>query len=544
MPIDDPDAGLNERSDGLTRRRLIVLGAQGAAVLGGAGWLEACGGSSSSSSSTSSNAGKPVRGGTFTVGMITGGTAETLFPGNVGVNVDVLRTYQLFDRLFEMGPDIKTLVPGLALSAESDPKASVWTLHLRSGVSWHDGKPFTADDVVYTIKSWAAKTSFAGAIVGGVIDYPKVRKTGPTTVEVPMVNPTAQFPSLLTSQFLGMTQDGSKLGDFATKPVGTGPFKFVSFEPGKQSVFAANPDYFRSGTPYVAKLVVDSSFSDENARLNALLSGRTNVSPILPFVLAKSQSGAGQIQVLKSPSGQAYFITMNVRKAPFTDVRVRQAMKLLADRPAMIAGAFAGYGTVNNDLLGAGADYFDTSLTRAHDPEQAKSLLKAAGASGLSVTLQTSDVQPGYVESATLYAQQAKAGGVKVNVQQVSPSTYFTTAGGFLTRAFAQDNAFAQPSLTAAYGEFLSAKAPYNDTQWAVGNAAAQKLISLAGAATDPTAAAAAWMAVQEQQFNQGGVIGWGNAYYIDATANNVKGLQTTPSGYLNNFNFQGGWVA
>jgi peptide/nickel transport system substrate-binding protein len=545
MPTEKSDGRLNQDSSAITRRRLITLGAQGAVLLGGASLLDACGGSSSpASSTTTTSSGKPVHGGTFTVGMITGGTAETLYPGHLAVNVDVLRTYQLFDRLFEMGPDIKSLVPGLALSADSNASATVWTLHLRPGVTWHDGKPFTADDVVYTIKTWSASTNFAGAIVGGVIDYGKVRKLGLLTVEVPLLAATAQFPSLLTSQFLGMTQAGSKVSDFATAPIGTGPFKFVSFQPGTRSVFAANRDYFLNGLPYVDSLIVDSSFTDENARLNALLSGQTNVSPILPFVLARTQSSAGQITVLKSPSGQSYFITMNVRKAPFTDVRVRQAMKLLADRPAMIEGAFAGYGTVNNDLLGAGAAYYDASLQRAHDVEQAKSLLKAAGQSGLTVTLQTSDVQPGYVESATLYAQQAKAGGVQISVQQSSPSVYFSSAGGFLTRAFAQDNAFASPSLTFAYGEFLSAKAPYNDTQWAVDNPAAQKLITDAAAAVDPSKAQELWTAVQAQQFNEGGVIGWGNSYYIDATGTDVKGLVTTPSGYLNNFNFTGGWIA
>ena len=543
MPV-DTDTQI-DTPDGVTRRRLMKLGANGAFLVGGAGLLAACGGSSgSTSSSTSASGGAPKRGGTFTVGMITGGGTETLYPGHLAVNVDVLRSFQLFDRLFEMGPDIKTLVPGLALSAEPNQTASVWTLHLRSGVTWHDGKPFTADDVVYTIKTWSASTSFAGAIVGGVIDYPKVRKVGPLTVEIPMVNATAQFPSLLTSQFLGMTQNGSKVSEFATHPVGTGPFKFVSFEPGKQSVFSANKNYFRAGRPYVETIVVNSSFSDETSRLNALLSGRTNVSPIMPFLLAKAQAKAGQVTVLKSAAAaQAYFITMNIRRAPFTDVRVRTAMRLLADRPALIEGALDGYGSPGNDLLGVGAKYFADSLKRSQDVEQAKSLLKAAGRDGLTVTLQTSNVQPGYVESATLFAQQAHAGGVHISVQTMSPATYFTPAGGFLTRAFAQDNNFSSPSLTLAYGEFLSAKAPYNDTQWAVGDPAAQKLISEANAAIDPAKAAPAWMAVQNQQFNEGGVLNWGNAYYLDATANNVKGLITTPSGYLNNFNFQGGWL-
>ena len=149
-------------SQDITRRRLMAIGAQGALALGGAGLLTACGGSSSSSSATTSaSGGTPVRGGTFRVGMITAGSAETINPAHAVNNSDLLRIAQLYDNLFTVGPDVKTLVPALALSAEPNSKATVWTLKLRPNVKWHDGKPFTADDVVYTLRSWANPNSNA-----------------------------------------------------------------------------------------------------------------------------------------------------------------------------------------------------------------------------------------------------------------------------------------------------------------------------------------------------------------------------------------------
>ena len=137
------DGRQDARSQGteITRRRLMALGAQGALAVGGAGLLASCGGSSSSSSAaTSASGGKPVRGGTFRVGMITAGSAETINPVHTVNNPDILRIAQLYDNLFTVGPDV-TLVPALALSAEPNSDATVWTLKLRPNVKWHDGKP-------------------------------------------------------------------------------------------------------------------------------------------------------------------------------------------------------------------------------------------------------------------------------------------------------------------------------------------------------------------------------------------------------------------
>src|SRR5207248_2596383 len=112
-----------------------------------------------SATTSAGGGGKPVRGGTLRVGMITAGPAETINPAKTVNLSDLLRIAQLYDNLFTVGPDVKTLVPVLALSAEPNGNATVWTLKLRPNVKWHDGKPFTADDVVYTLRSWANPNS-------------------------------------------------------------------------------------------------------------------------------------------------------------------------------------------------------------------------------------------------------------------------------------------------------------------------------------------------------------------------------------------------
>jgi peptide/nickel transport system substrate-binding protein len=547
--------GDDRNAERLTRRRLLVVGSQGAAAFGGASFLAACGGakekaaqtSSSTSGSPAAGTDKPVKGGIFTIGMVTAGESETIDPAK-SVNLsDLLRLAQIYDQLFTVGPDVKTLVPRLGMSAEPNADATVWTIKLREGVKWHDGKPFTADDVVYTLNLWSDPTSNTHGQVAGLVDFKKVRARDPLTVEIPLRRPTGQFPSVLTFNHQVMLQKGATKEQINTKPVGTGPFKFESFTPGQQSVFVANPDYWESGKPYVEKVVVNSSFSDEKSRQNALQGGQINVAPFLPPLVAKQLASARGITLLKSHSVVQYWFLMRVDQGPFADVRVRQAMKLIADRQALIDGALAGYGTPANDLIGVGTEYYASDLPqREQDIEKAKSLLKAAGQENFSFTLPTADALPGFNPSATLFAQQAEKAGVKVKVQQVSPNTYYTPSGGFLKRPIGLDLGAPFQSLTEVYRTFFTSSAPFNETFWGKqeNGAAKLKLIDDAIAATDPEKANELWGEVQRQQYDEGGVLGWANADDLVAVGPGVKGITVAQEGYMNYFRLADGWIA
>jgi peptide/nickel transport system substrate-binding protein len=418
---------------------------------------------------------------------------------------------------------------------------------LRKGVVWHDGKPFTADDVLYTINSWANPASNAHGQVAGLIDFKNVRKRGPLTVEVPLLGRCGQFPSSLTENHSVVIQKGATKAQLNSKPVGTGPFKFVSFTPGQQSVFVANSHYWMAGRPYVGKLVVNSSFNDETSRMNALLSGAINISPYLPPLIAKQLKASHQATLLQSPSVVQYWFLLRVDKGPFADVRVRQALRLIADRPALIEGALAGYGTVANDLLGVDTAYYASDLPqRRQDIQQAKSLLKAAGKENFSFVMPTCNALPGFNPSATLFAEQAKAAGVKVQVQVVPANTYYSASGGFLTRPLGLDYGFPAQSLTQVYREFMTYSSPFNETHWGSqkNGAAAVKLINEAIAATDAAKAKDLWHSVQLQQYNEGGLIGWCNSDDLAAVSPNVRGVTLGREGYMNYFRLYGAWLA
>jgi peptide/nickel transport system substrate-binding protein len=553
---------------GITRRHALQAGA----AIAGAGLLAACGSSSSGSgsgSATSSTAAKallpgavselaggtPVRGGTITVGYITAGASENVWPGTASFPPDWARQYNMYNFLLYPGVNMSPLVPGLATSWETNSTATLWTFHLRPGVTWHDGSPFTAADAVYNFKLWTnPSANYAASFLTGIVDTAGVKAKDKLTVEVPLLRPIAQFPTILTWFNFGLVKNGTTAKQAAAHPIGTGPFKYVSFTPGQQSVFERNPDYWETGKPYVDKLVVASSFTDFTTLTNAFLGGSIDLYIAPPPTTAREQLAAKTMQVLlASIPSTTYMMGMRVDKGVFADNRVRQGFKLLVDRQAMLNGSLDGVGAIADDWIGVPTvPYYLTSAKPVYDPERAKSLFKAAGVSGNTYTWPTAPVAPGAVEMVTLLAEQAPAAGVNVHVQNVAVGPYFTAAGGAYTRPASIN--FWQPA-TSLMVDWLSAytpTCPYRDTWWchqAGGNgvpsgSSATKLINEAMAAVDPSKAADLWHECQQQQINYGGYIAWCNYPYADGAGLHVRGMKAGAGLDFNNMRFQDAWLA
>ncbi len=427
--------------------------------------------------------------------------------------------------------------------AHPNSDASVWTFRLRKGVVWHDGKPFTADDVVYTIqKAWSSPENFSSALVNEIVDFKGVRKRDELTVEVPLLLPIAEFPSITCIPNTWVVQDGTT--DF-NKPVGTGPFVYESFSPGSRSVFSANKDYWISGQPYVDELIVDSSFSEPSTTMNALLSGQIDIMPGPPAALAKANAEAGKINLgnIEGPGWGAPIA--RVDQPPFNDKRVVKAFKLMSDREIVVNSVFDGFGTPGNDCPGATLKYWASDFKPEHDPEKAKSLLKEAGQENLSLSLQTSPILTGMVELATVFSQQAKESGVTVDVKQIDPSQFFSPSL-YLRRQFGmQIWTSGINSLPLFYLTTVYPGAPYNETHWGEGvDESSNALLRAALGELDESKAAEKWHAVQEQQVDAGGMMILANVNWLDAYAPSVRGAKTTNAGISNNFTYRTTWLS
>jgi peptide/nickel transport system substrate-binding protein len=536
---DRRDADLPPGHDLLDGRLSRASLLKGAAALGiGMSPLlaAACGGGSGTSASTPTATGGPQRGGTLRLGFVGGGTAETVDPF-IGVTpIDEGRIQNLYDPMVIVNPDLTTS-PGLALEWNPNADATVYEVKLRDGVTFHNGKTFGADDVIYSIQQMSKPANFGSYPFVSGIDVNNMKALAKNLVRIPLKVPDADLAANFTYYNTWMIPAG--FTDFK-HPIGTGPFEFVSFTPGQQSLFKKNPNYWVTGKPYVDELKI-TSISDPTARLNALLSGQIDGMAQLPFQEAKAHQASGDINVLVAPSPQAMMFYMDTQKAPFNDNRVRQAMRLIADRPALIEGAISGFGTVGNDIAGKGLPFYDTSLPqRTQDIEKAKSLLKQAGQDNLSVLLQTSDIFPGFVESATLLAQQAQAAGVKINLKQEPASAYYNPSLIYLKMGFAETQ-WPMLSLKYFYLQSLSSNAPYNETHFK--SASFSNVLQKAIGELDKTKAQDYWNQVQQIQYDQGGYLQWVNADWVDAVSKKVAGLKPHAAGALGNYLFQDAWL-
>jgi peptide/nickel transport system substrate-binding protein len=531
------DADGIEHGRGFTRRRLLESATAAGLALGAPNLLAACGGDGDGDAATTGNGGGgPKRGGRLRVGHVGAGKGESFNPARGSSFIDASRYYNLYDPLVRVNPDFST-APGLALEWNPNADATVWEVKLRPDVTWHDGKSFTADDVIYTMRLMGDAAHVGHASVAN-IRLRDLKKVDDLTLQVPLKGPSARLFDSFVQQNTVIVQDGTT--SYA-KPVGTGPFVFQSFTVGERSLCTRNPSYWEEGKPYVDEWE-DISIDDNTARLNALLAGEIDMMSQLPFTQAKAQQGGGQIQVIDAPSPAFQVILMAVDIEPFSDVRVRQALRLIPDRQALIDGALAGFGTLGNDLFGKGLPYFAEDLPpREQDLEQARSLLRAAGQENLQVTLHTSDIVPGFVEVATLFAEQAKGAGVNVRVKREPANAYFDTSLLYTHLDFAQSY-WTTGSLGAWYEQALASDAVWNETHWR--DPEFDRLIRQAQGAASEDEAVSLWHQIQQTQYDEGGYIGWANQNIVDAVAANVRGMKPNAFFNLGAWNYRDVWLA
>jgi len=468
------------------------------------------------------------------VGHAGAGKSETFNPARGSSFIDTSRQYNLFDPLVRVKPDLTT-APGLALEWHPNKTATVWVVKLRPDVTFHSGKSLTADDVIYTLRSMG-DAKHVGHFAVTNIRLGELKKIDKLTVRIPLKSPDARLYDQFVNGNTVVIQNGEK--NFL-KPVGTGPFMFGSFTPGARSHCVKNPNYWVDGQPYVDAWE-DITIDDPDARLNALLAGDIDAMSALPYNQAKAHKATGDIRVLDAPSPSMHCIYMAVDRAPFNDPRVRQAFRLMPDRQALINGAIGGFGTGGNDLFGRGLPYFADLPARPHDPEKAKSLLKAAGRSDLTVTLHTSNAVPGFVEAATLFAQQAKAAGVKVKVKSEPASAYFDTALLYTKLDFGQDF-WAAGSVGAWYDLAVQSKAVWNETHWR--SKSYNAMIAKAHVSPNDAVAKKRWHDVQKVQYDHGGYLIWTNVNIVDAASKKVKGVVPSSFTSLGGWNYKAFWL-
>ena len=245
-----------------------------------------------------------------------------------------------------------------------------------------------------------------------------------------------------------------------------------------------------------------------------------------------SLTGNDAFSIVRSKSGSFQPFTMRVDQAPFDDVRVRQAFRLLVDRPQFVASGLDGSGVVANDLFAPYDPDFDSLLVRHQDIPQAKSLLKAAGHEKLTVQLVTAPINQGTVQMAEVFAQQASAAGVTVQLRQLDTTTFFGPS--YLKWTFSQDYWLYNPYL-AQVAQSTLPTSPYNETHF--NNPRYVSLYNQANATLDRGKQRELLHEMQVIDFNEGGYIIPAFVTVNDAFDANLTGFKPSKVGEsLSNF--------
>jgi peptide/nickel transport system substrate-binding protein len=468
------------------------------------------------------------RGGTFRLAVSGAGAKDFIDGQHIVAKSDIARLMTGWDRLAYIDENFK-IQPELAQELRLEGPTRL-LIRLRAGVEFHNGKTLTADDVIYSIRRTAnKKLGLFGNGAFQTIDLNRIRKLDSRTVRVFLKRPDVTLIEAFAQYFQGVVPVGYAPKSFRGGPlhaIGTGPFKLQSFTPGRQSVHVRNENYWRNGQPYFDQVVI-TNFPDDSAKVNALLSGQIDAMTDVPFAQVAVVQRRGNLKIFVSQTGAWTPLCMAVDEEPFSDVRVRRAFRLLANRPQMVAQGLSGAGRIANDIYGPFDPAYagDEFPQRRYEPDRARSLLKAAGKENLTVELVTSPADTGMVEGATIFAENAKAGGVTVNVKNVPGGTLY--GDQYLKWPFSADYWGTRSYLPqVAFGSLASSA--FDETHWDKYENYRRfaSLYNQAVGTVDAKKRAQIIREMQRMEYDDGGHIIWGFKNLTDAHSTKVSGFK------------------
>ena len=360
--------------------------------------------------------GAPKRGGSLTIGA----DADP-----IGFDPTTLTAYSSYDftallytGLLRWNAEMK-IEPDLA-SGYLGPNDTTYIFRLRQGVKFHNGQAFTAEDVKYTFERIAdpataspSATLFSSIKAVTVVDA--------LTVKFELKAPSATFLSYLATNPNGVIVPRG-VSDLRTKPVGTGPFSFVSYEPNQQCTLKANPDYYEDKQPYL-DTVVFRFFKDQASISSALRSKAIDMTWFKdPKVAAQIVKSSPDLVSAPGKTSRTFPVHLNLKGKPFNDIRVRRALSLATDRKACLQTGLGGSGKVGAmvpESQVGGYDGVGPMPYYKHDVAAAKKLLAEAGyPNGLDLgDYIVVAANPLDVQCAQVLQQQWAAAGIKCNLK-------------------------------------------------------------------------------------------------------------------------------
>ncbi|MCP9488260.1 MAG: ABC transporter substrate-binding protein [Solirubrobacteraceae bacterium MAG38_C4-C5] len=334
--------------------------------------------------------------------------------------------------------------PWLAERATPNEDFTEWTVELRPGVRWHDGEPFTAEDVAFSFDYYERFPELSGRYAHHVFDVPPLEDAeviDPQTVRLTFRQPAPQFPIMPGADLPIIPEHiWSEIEDPGTVdeelPIGTGPFKVTEIEPDQRYVMEANPQYFK-GRPLVDRIEMPI-VEDPSSAFQALRAGEIDqVARNLPPELVNQFADASGLEVLEGTRFESTQLYFNARRAPWSDPAVRKAISLAIDSQQLVDQVLLGQGREGNDgFIHPDSPWAGENNGHESDPQRAERMLEEAGYNAgsdgirrdergrpLSLEVLISSFDPLGLRAVEQVARQVRRIGVEVVPVALDPAT-------------------------------------------------------------------------------------------------------------------------
>lgn len=413
-------------------------------------------------------------------------------PALISSDSEVLVANHVYDYLVDIDAD-SVPAPRLALHWERSADGLSYTFYLEDGVTWHDGDPFTAEDVVWTFNRLRDPERDLPT-VPLYSNIESIEATGELEVTFTLKQANPFFLYDLSDNHALVVKNGT---EEATDFNGTGPFRVSNYSPEDRIEMVANEDYFLEGAPRLGALEI-IFFNDDTAAVDALRGGQIDLAMRMSTSLFESLQGDPAINTVSIPTNGFDLVRLRVDRAPGDNPLVVQALKLATDREAVFELVQQGYGAVGNDSpIGPLYEaYHDAgALPPARDVAEARRLLAEAGyEDGLDLVLHVPDTGNRPDLAAVLQAQWQEAG---INVEiSVEPESVYYGDDGWLEVDLGITGWGSRPYPQFYLDTMIACDAEWNEAHFC--NEEIDALISTAGTTLDEDERIQAYAAIQQ----------------------------------------------
>ncbi|MCF0228338.1 MAG: ABC transporter substrate-binding protein [Parasporobacterium sp.] len=337
-------------------------------------------------------------------------------------NADYAGTREVLFNLFEglvKATSGGSIEPAVAESYEISEDAQTITFKLRTGITFHDGTPVTPEDIKYSIERYAGIQGEGSSFDA----FKELQIIDDQTVAIILSEPNPEFIYELTCAVIPQANDA----DVNSNPIGTGPFKYVSFTPGMSIVLEKYEGYWKEGYPFLDE-VTFKVVTDVNTAIFELNAGSLD---IYQYLTADQVTALNEnLDILEGSVNYVQALFLNNAVAPFDNVLVRQAMYYAVDRDLVNEFVFGGKShIIGTNMIPAAEAYYnaDTETTYTHDVQKAKELLAEAGyPDGFEFTITVPNNYAPHESTAQILAESLAEVGIKANINLVEFTTWFS----------------------------------------------------------------------------------------------------------------------